>query len=56
MSKSKIKFMVIGFFDSLGIVHLQFVPQEQTVNQHFYREVLEKLRKRVMHVRQNIKN
>ncbi|GFU63198.1 putative transposase [Trichonephila clavipes] len=44
------------FFDSQGIVYKEFVPQGQTVNQHFYREVLERLRKRVMRVRQNIKN
>ncbi|GFT95802.1 putative transposase [Trichonephila clavipes] len=56
MSKSKIKSMLICFFDSQGIVHKEFVPQCQTVNQHFYRDVLERLRKRVMRVRRNIKN
>jgi len=56
MSKSKIKSMLICFFDSQGIVHKVFVPQGQTVNQHFYKEVLEKLRKRVIRVRPNIKN
>lgn len=55
MSKSKIKCMLICFFDSHGIVHKEFVPQGQTVNQHFYREVLERLRKRVLRVRPNIK-
>ncbi|GFX40039.1 putative transposase [Trichonephila clavipes] len=44
------------FFYSQGIAHKEFVPQSQTVNQHFYREVLERLRKRVMRVRPNIKN
>ncbi|GFX79151.1 putative mariner transposase [Trichonephila clavipes] len=33
--------MLILFFDSQGIVYKEFVPQGQTVNQHFYREVLE---------------
>ena len=33
------------FFDSQGIVHKEFVPPGQTVNQTFYREVLESLRK-----------
>ena len=47
MSKSKIKSMLINFFDSQGIVHKEFVPPSQTVNQTFYREVLERLRKRV---------
>jgi len=48
--------MLICFFDSQGIVHKEFVPQGQTVNQQFYKEVLEKLRKRVICVRPNIKN
>ncbi|GFY33477.1 putative transposase [Trichonephila clavipes] len=39
-----------------GIVHKEFVLQGQTVNQHFYQEFLERLRKRVMRVRPNIKN
>jgi len=42
------------FFDSQGIVHKEFVPPRQTVNQTFYREVLEKLRKRVARVRPGI--
>lgn len=42
--------------EPMKIVHKEFVPQGQTVNQHFYREVLEKLRKRVIRVRPNIKN
>jgi len=35
MSKSKIKSMLICFFDSQGIVHTEFVPQGQTVNYCF---------------------
>ncbi len=35
MSKSKIKSIVICFLDSQGIVHKEFVPQGQTVYQHF---------------------
>jgi len=38
-------------FDSQGIDHKEFVPPGQTVNQTFYREVLERLRKRVVRVR-----
>uniref|UniRef100_A0A2S2NRT1 Mariner Mos1 transposase n=1 Tax=Schizaphis graminum TaxID=13262 RepID=A0A2S2NRT1_SCHGA len=56
MSKSKIKTMLICFYDSQGIVNKEFIPQGQTVNQHFYKEVLERLRKRVIWVRPNIKN
>ena len=54
MSKSKIKSMLICFFDSQGIVHKEFVPPRQTVNQTFYREVLERLGKRVARVRTGI--
>ena len=38
-------------FDSQEIVHKEFVPPGQTVNQTFYQEVLERLRKRVARVR-----
>jgi len=54
MSKSKIKLMRICFFDSQGIVHKEIVPPGQTVNQTFYREVLERLRKTVARVRPRI--
>jgi hypothetical protein len=54
MSKSGIKSMLIVFFDSLGIVHKEFVPPGQTVNQTFYQEVLGRLRQRVMRVRRDI--
>ena len=33
-------------FDSQVIVHTEFVPQGQTVNQFYYREILEILRKK----------
>ena len=46
--------MLICFFDSEGIVHKGFVPPGQTVNQTFYPEVLEILRKRVTRVPQDI--
>ena len=39
-SKSKIKYMLICFIDSQGVVHKEFVPQRQTVNKQYYREVL----------------
>jgi len=42
------------FFYSQGIVHKEFVPPGQTVNQTFYREVLERLRKTVASVRPGI--
>ena len=54
MSKSKIKAILICFFDRLGVVHKEFMPQGQTVNKQYYREVLERLRKRVHRVRPEI--
>ena len=50
----KIKSMLICFFDSEGIVHTEFVPQGHTVNQFYDREILERLRKRVVRVRPSI--
>ena len=38
-------------FDSRGIVHKEFVPPGQTVNHAFYKDVLERLWKRVQRVR-----
>jgi hypothetical protein len=43
MSKSKIKTMLICFFDIRGIIHFVFVPEGITVNQIFYVEVLKML-------------
>jgi len=56
MSKLKIKSMLICFFDSQGVVHTEFMPQGQTVNQFYYHEILERLRKRVVCVRPSIAN
>ena len=50
----QIKTMLICFFDSQGVVHKEFVPQGQTVNKQHYREVLERLRKRVYRVRPEV--
>lgn len=51
MSKSKIKTMLIVFFDRRGIVHKEFVPPEKTVNGAFYSEVLTRLRNRITRAR-----
>ena len=54
MSKSTVRAMLICFFDSQRVVHKELVPQGQTVNQQYYREVHERLRKRVHRVRPEI--
>lgn len=54
MSKSKVKTMLIVFFDAKGLVHKEFVPQGQTVNSTYYVQVLDRLRKRVVRTRKEI--
>jgi len=39
--------MLLTFFDIRGIVHFEFVPTGQTVNQVYYLEVLERLHEKV---------
>ena len=39
--------MLLTFFDIRGIVHYEFVPTGQTVNQVYCLEVLERLREKV---------
>ena len=43
MQRSQVKVMLITFFDHQEMVHHEFDPQGQTVNQHFYKEVLTRL-------------
>ena len=45
--KSKLKTMLICFFDQEGMVHREFVPPEMTVNADFYCDVLRRLRENV---------
>ena len=54
MSRSRVKIIIIVFFDSRGIVHKESVPPGQTVNHAFYKDVLERLRKGVQLVRTDI--
>ena len=51
LQKSKVKTMLIAFFDSDGIIHKEFVPAGQTVNSAFYEEVLKRLLQRIHLVR-----
>jgi len=48
------KKMIIVFFDSRGTMHKEFVPPGQTINHAFYKDVLERLRKRAQGVRKDI--
>ena len=47
MSKSKFKAMMIVFFDIRGVIYIDWVPEGQTVNQVYYKNVLTTLRERV---------
>lgn len=46
-SKSKFKAMLIVFFDRKGVILEHWVPEGQTVNQNYYKFVLETLRERI---------
>jgi len=43
MLKSKTKVMLIAVFNVHGIVHSEFLPQSQTINQHVYKNILRRL-------------
>ncbi|UYV70528.1 HLA-DRB1 [Cordylochernes scorpioides] len=47
MFKSKLKCLLITLFDVKGLVHYEFVPRCQTINQHYYLDVLRRLRQPV---------
>ncbi len=51
MSKSKLKAMLLIFFDIQGVVHREYLPEGQTVTGQFYVGVLERLRARIVRVR-----
>ena len=42
--KSNVKVMMVVFFDEAGVVHHEYAPHGQTVNQTYYLEVLRRLR------------
>ena len=67
MSKSRVKTILIVFFDHRGIGHHEFVPEGTTVFQHvyqhlystytsqdFYKEVLRRLISRVKRIRRDL--
>jgi len=43
MFKSKTKVILIPFFDVHGIVHAEFLPQGQIINEHVYKNILRRL-------------
>ena len=47
MSKSKFKAIMIVFFDIWGVIYIDWVPEGQTVNQVYYKNVLTTLCERV---------
>jgi len=47
MSRSKLKVLLVVFFDWKGTVHHEFVPRGQMVNRQLYQEVLVRLRNAV---------
>ncbi|VVC39136.1 Transposase, type 1, partial [Cinara cedri] len=49
--KPKVKTMLIVFFDSQGIIHKEFVLPGITVNAEYYKNVLDRLCKRIARVR-----
>ena len=49
--QSNVKTMLTCFFDVKELVHVEFVPQGQTVNQRFYLEVLKRLSDVVRRIR-----
>jgi len=51
LQKSKVKTMLVCFYNSKGIIHHEFVPKGQNVTGSFYLSVLECLWKRIRHVR-----
>ena len=45
--EKKFKAMMIVFFDIRGVIYIDWVPEGQTVNQVYYKNILTTLRERV---------
>ena len=52
--KSKTKVMLIAVSDVHGIVHAEFLPQGQTINQHVYKNILRRLMQSVREKRREL--
>ena len=53
MFRSKTKVMLIAFFDVHRIVHAEFLPQGQTINQHVHKNILRRLMRSVRNKKEN---
>jgi hypothetical protein len=51
LQRSRIKAMLIIFFDSQGVLYKEFVPKGKTVNAECYKGVMDRLLKRIQRVR-----
>jgi hypothetical protein len=49
--KSRVKTMLIVFFDSQGVVHKEFVEEDFTVNAEYFKGVLNRLISRIRRIR-----
>ena len=52
--RSNVKVMLTCFFDSPGIVHHEYAPEGQTINNEYYLQVLRRLREAVRRKRPNM--
>ena len=49
--KSRVKTMLLIFFDWQGVIHTEFVPEGETINAVYYKGVMERLLNRIRRVR-----
>ena len=49
--KSRVKTVLVIFFDWQGVIHKEFVPEGETVNAVYYKRVMERLLNRIRRVR-----
>ena len=41
--ESRVKVMLIAFFNMTGVMHMEFLPQGQTINQQIYKGIVQYL-------------
>jgi len=49
--KSRVKIMLVIFFNWQGVIHKEFVQEGETINAVCYKDVMERLLNRIRHVR-----